>query len=321
MCFPLRCLHLRWYEYAAQCRPPALRLASSARRLCRCCLAAAALVRGRGARLLVRRAREVLELFVALAPTRVSSPVPHLSLLLHNDCRYLAHACLTLPLPYHARLDAAAAADATLVSLVEPLRALAAATLRAALHAQSAALLSTLRRAEGFVSVGEDEAAGAAAQRATHQLVRELALLRPQWCETLPRGVALSSVSRLAEAVLRPLYESLVALRHISERDSRALHKVLSFLLPACEQLLSAAARSPLDGRCEHLVPSLRRCRQLGRLLDARLAEVVAWWGEGELDAISARDLLVLLRAIWNEEALLANAREMHRALVTEAAL
>ncbi|EOD21016.1 Centromere/kinetochore protein zw10 [Emiliania huxleyi CCMP1516] len=209
--------------------------------LCRCCLAAAALVRGRGARLLVRRAREVLELFVALAPTRVSSP-----------------------------------------------------------------------------------AAGAAAQRATHQLVRELALLRPQWCETLPRGVALSSVSRLAEAisaVLRPLYESLVALRHISERDSRALHKVLSFLLPACEQLLSAAARSPLDGRCEHLVPSLRRCRQLGRLLDARLAEVVAWWGEGELDAISARDLLVLLRAIWNEEALLANAREMHRALVAEAAL
>ena len=160
-----------------------------------------------------------------------------------------------------------------------------------------------------------------------------------------------TSAPSLAKAVLRPLYESLVALRHISERDSRALHKVLlsphlssslptsphpsrtsphisralhkvlSFLLPACEQLLSAAARSPLDGRCEHLVPSLRRCRQLGRLLDARLAEVVAWWGEGELDAISARDLLVLLRAIWNEEALLANAREMHRALVAEAAL
>ena len=38
-------------------------------------------------------------------------------------------------------------------------------------------------------------------------------------------------------------------------------------------------------------------------------------------DALSARDLLVLLRAIWNEEALLANAREMHRALVAEAAL
>ena len=41
-------------------------MASSARRLCRCCLAAAALVRGRGARLLVRRAREVLEAACAL---------------------------------------------------------------------------------------------------------------------------------------------------------------------------------------------------------------------------------------------------------------
>ena len=99
----------------------------------------------------------------------------------------------------------------------------------------------------------------------------------------------------------------------------RVLHRLLSYLLPAFEQLLNSSARQSLGPRAEHLVPSLRRCRQVAWLLDARLTHVVERHAAGGLDALSPRHLLFFIRALWTEEALLANAKHMHAQLIAEA--
>ena len=87
-----------------------------------------------GAALLCARARDVLDLWVAVVPAAHAARlelVPHAALLLHNDCLLLAHACLTLGAEYGCALPAPLRTRVTFVDLAPALRRLAAAQLQA----------------------------------------------------------------------------------------------------------------------------------------------------------------------------------------------
>jgi hypothetical protein len=91
-----------------------------------------------GAALLCARARDVLDLWVAVVPAAHAARlelVPHAALLLHNDCLLLAHACLTLGAEYGCALPAPLRTRVTFVDLAPALRRLAAAQLQACHHA------------------------------------------------------------------------------------------------------------------------------------------------------------------------------------------
>lgn len=308
-----------------------------------------------GAGLLYARARDVIDLFLAAAPHRSAEVlVPHVALLLHNDARLLRHRCLTLGLQYARRLPppiGGAGGSASFVDLAPELQALAARTFEAVLHEVQQQLFVALSGARGFVRVGEDAEAHAHASAATRQLIHHTRRLHRMALETLPRPTAMELLGRAVEAPLGSLCAQVLGLRHISDADSRALQaEVFTPLCAACDALLQPApegapatghggadgelgdcdgrasdpnAAAEAEGGGDVYAPSLRMAKQLSRVLGAdRLWHVREQWELAELDALPARDLLALLRAIYPNADLATNpeARSFVDALAEAAA-
>jgi len=308
-----------------------------------------------GAGLLYARARDVIDLFLAAAPHRSAEVlVPHVALLLHNDARLLRHRCLTLGLQYARRLPppiGGAGGSASFVDLAPELQALAARTFEAVLHEVQQQLFVALSGARGFVRVGEDAEAHAHASAATRQLIHHTRRLHRMALETLPRPTAMELLGRAVEAPLGSLCAQVLGLRHISDADSRALQaEVFTPLCAACDALLQPApedapatghggadgelgdrdgrasdpnAAAEAEGGGDVYAPSLRMAKQLSRVLGAdRLRHVREQWELAELDALPARDLLALLRAIYPNADLATNpeARSFVDALAEAAA-
>ena len=308
-----------------------------------------------GAGLLYARARDVIDLFLAAAPHRSAEVlVPHVALLLHNDARLLRHRCLTLGLQYARRLPppiGGAGGSASFVDLAPELQALAARTFEAVLHEVQQQLFVALSGARGFVRVGEDAEAHAHASAAMRQLIHHTRRLHRMALETLPRPAALELLGRAVEAPLGSLCAQVLGLRHISDADSRALQaEVFTPLCAACDALLQPVpedapatghggadgdlgdcdgrasdpnAAAEAEGSGDVYAPSLRMAKQLSRVLGAdRLRHVREQWDASELDALPARDLLALLRAIYPNADLATNpeARSFVDALAEAAA-
>ena len=294
-----------------------------------------------GAGLLYSRARDLVDLFLSLAPTHSAEVlVPHTALILHNDAMLVRHRCLTLGIEFASRLPSPLCADeapATFIDFAPELQSFAQGAVELVAHAAREQLLVALAAARGFVRVGEDAEAHGHASVATRQLLHELRKLHRLVSETLPLHAGMQLLAKVVETPLADLCGQVLALRHISEADSRALQMdVLAPLCTACDTVLQPApalgrtgedtpASTELQGvqQGEQLVPSLRTARQLAWVLGAeRLRYIHERWSAKELDALPARDLLALLRSLYPHSALASdpNARRFVDALAEEAA-
>jgi hypothetical protein len=247
----------------------------------------------------------MVELFIALTPREPA--VLRLALSWHNDALHLARECLTLVLPYHAGLSPAAATRATMVGLRAPLLALARTVLSEAVGEARAAMLETLEQANGLLAVGEDTAAGERARAVSQRIARQLAALSDELAEHLTTDAAATAIALAAEPVLAELVRTVLSLRHISEKDSHELCRVVETVTTACEALLDGGAAEPL--------PSVARSRQVQFVLGSRLTMVVEHHEKGALAGLRPVELISLMRALWTEEALLNNARSTLKAL------
>ena len=169
-----------------------------------------------GAELLSSRARDMLDLFMAVvvaaaargslvvtagtsAHNALGGFVPQTALFLHNDCQLLARACLSLGAEYATSLPTkAVSGDATFVDLAPEFQWVATQQLYAAIDALLAQLLSYLACVRDLIGhrpsdrsglgVGEDGMADMAAKQALKQLLHALRCLRCLCCLRSTRG-------------------------------------------------------------------------------------------------------------------------------------
>lgn len=161
--------------------------------------------------------RDAVHVYIAIAPVYRGSDlegVPHLSMLLHNDCRFLAahlarlHATLAMQQQSHPidTLPPSSRPPLVLVDLCAPLRSLGAKYLTLHVGRMRAALgeLSDLLRSF-FESDAEDETLHHSCVLATRQAMHELHALEKTWSRLMGDGHAHASAARGAEASDAPL--------------------------------------------------------------------------------------------------------------------
>ena len=283
----------------------------------------------RSATVIYRRARDLVELFAAVAVGRAALEppiVPHATLLLSDDCTLLAHCCLSLGAAWVPRLPSPLReAGISFTDFVPMLRARAEELLDAVFCAQRDELLDAVAQGGSFEGVGENEEAERAARAALRRLSHQLRALPASWAHTVPWGVGLARLRDLVDAPLAALLRRLLALRHISEQDGTVLQALLQDLCAAVDSLFASAhttaletglAAAPsvtdasLDANHETafgVTPCLRKCQQLEWLLGARLPQLEERYHAGQLDAFSAREVLHVVCAVYDEGALQAD--------------
>ena len=268
------------------------------------------------------------------------APVPYALILMHNDATLLRRRCLTLAAEYAKRWPVRVAACATFVDLAPALSTTAAIAREHLVSLVSPELEAVLSEARGFAHVGEDASAGHAAELATKRLIHKLRKLYHTWADALPPTVCTELLAASLDAPIRALNAQLLSLRHISEADSRALQQLvvvplasatLDGVLDARPTGMPAAAGASgsssippairIDDPHEATLSSLRewagrarrytclrRMLQVGWLLGARLAHIYELREQGELETLSASELLTMLTALFERSALASDA-------------
>ena len=278
----------------------------------------------RAAMLLYRRARDIVELFCAVAVGRAALEppiVPHATLLLSVDCSLLARCCFSLGAEWALRLPSPLReAGVSFTDLVSMLRVRAEQLLEVVFCAQRDELLNAVAQGGSFEGVGESEEAQRAARAALRRLSHQLRALPASWANTAPWAEGLARLRNLIDASLAALLRRLQALRHISEQDGTELQAFLQELCAAVDSLLAsaqstareaglaAALSDGADGETPcAATKGLRKCRQLEWVLGARLAQLEARYRAGKLDAFSAREILQIVCAVYDEGTLQAD--------------
>ena len=260
---------------------------------------------------LYRTVREMLDLFRAIIPSTHGEEVaniPRTAAVLHNDCVFLAHHCLTLGLEYKDQFPLAAGADDTrgqllrqtcmFVDMVPPFRELADRAMGDMLEKQKAQLWEvvgsritllgdSLRSNESLVEWSEAETALKAG-------LYHLRHLSQAWKPTLSREVYGRSIGYLGDILFTMFSDQVMKATAISESAS---------------QLLSALFRSAMQGVSELLDQDTLFCRcwdrfsAVGRFMDMSLADIQAALAEGVFRTVTGPELSRLIIATFSDSA------------------
>jgi centromere/kinetochore protein ZW10 len=251
----------------------------------------------------------MLDLFRAIIPSTHGEEVaniPRTAAVLHNDCVFLAHRCLTLGLEYKDKFPLAKGADDTrgkllrqtcmFVDMVPPFRELADRSMGDMLEKQKAQLLEvvgsritllgdSLRSNESLVEWSEAETAIKAG-------LYHLRHLSQAWKPTLSREVYGRSMGYLGDTLFTMFSDQVMKAAAISES--------------AC-QLVSALFRSAMQGVSELLDQDTLFCRcwdrfsAVGRFMDMSLADIQAALAEGVFRTVTGPELSRLIVATFSE--------------------
>lgn len=258
---------------------------------------------------LYRTVREMLDLFRAIIPSTHGGEVatiPRTAAVLHNDCVFLAHHCLTLGLEYKDKFPLAAGAEDTrgqllrqtcmFVDMVPPFRELADRSMGDMLERQKAQLWEvvgsritllgdSLRSNESLLEWSEAETALKAG-------LYHLRHLSQAWKPILSREVYGRSMGYLGDTLFTMFSDQVMKATAISESAS---------------QFLSALFRSAMQGVCDILNQDIRSCRcwdrfsAVGRFMDMSLSNIQAALAEGVFRAVTGPELSRLITATFSE--------------------
>lgn len=201
------------------------------------------------ARALCATARDVLDVWRALAPTSIGGALgeaPGATTILASDALCLAHACASLGAQYGSRLPPALRAEASFAESAASLSGLAAETMAELVESQRAMALSFAQGALELARVADGAGAGAArgavdaetgaADAAVARTAHQLRHLAAVWCALLPPAAAGHALSAVADGVLAELTAAVLqprapaAIRALRARASRLVALLVQLL-------------------------------------------------------------------------------------------
>jgi centromere/kinetochore protein ZW10 len=256
---------------------------------------------------LYRTAREVLELFRAIIPVTHGHEIAHVprtAAILHNDCVFIAHNCLSLGLEYRERYtDDAKTPQGNLlqqtcifVDMVPLFRDLAERSMGEMLDIQAKqivelvgkpiAMLGESLRSDEIVSEWSEAEAAVAAG------LYHLGHLNKAWRPVLSYDVLTRSIGYLADVLFSLLLDQIMKASDIST--------------PAC-QFVNAQFEKVVK-EVDNMTEGDRTGSQLmdrffaiGRFMDMSLADIETNLSEGLFRSISAPELSKLIMACFND--------------------
>ena len=262
---------------------------------------------------LYRGARDVLDLFHAVAVQRISDDplVPHTTLVWSNDCLLLAHCCVLFGSEFGPRLPPPLR-EATFADMFALLSATADEMLEHVWSGQFQESLSILQEGGSFAALGENADARDVAQRVLKKLEHQFDQLQTSWLALLPALQARERLRQLVDGILAELLSRLQDLVHISKRDSDVLAELLHNVAHKCDRVLSTSIPVSPGGRISPAPYHLRKCRQLEWILQARLKDVHERFQQGKLaktaskpeNLFSPHELLRFVHALYEHATL-----------------
>ena len=251
---------------------------------------------------LYRTSRDMLDLFRAIIPSTHAAEIkslPRTAAVLHNDCVFLAHHCLTLGLEYKERFPETTDERGRLlreacifVDMVPPFRELADKAMGDMLEGQRDQLwelvgvrVTLLGRAlESNESLMEWTDAETAMKAGLHHLQH----LSHAWKPILSTDVFCTSIGFLVDFVFGMFLEQILSATDISE-------SACSFL----SSLTSIAMQSVL-----RMVPTTKdwdRFSAVGRFMDMSLVDVHVALSQGVFASVTGPELSKLIRATFGD--------------------
>ncbi|KAL1520207.1 hypothetical protein AB1Y20_023677 [Prymnesium parvum] len=259
--------------------------------------------------------RNLIELFVAAACAIRTASEPlvlHTTLLMSDDCAFLACCCISLDSEHTPRLPAPLCAHASLVDLAAMLREESQLLLHAVFSAQRDELVGIVEQGGPFSGVGESEEARWMAKSVLRRLEHQLRLLPAIWTETVPSVIGVQNLERLVETAVNVLLGKVQSLRHISERDCSILQSLLHGLCSTCEEILRATDLPSIG----ITIRAIRHCREVEWILGARLSQIRDRYLAGEFNSVLSCELMHLLRAMYDPAALQSDQHSHFMALL-----
>ncbi|KAI8924925.1 Centromere/kinetochore Zw10-domain-containing protein [Entophlyctis helioformis] len=206
----------------------------------------------RGATILYEASRDLLDLFRSAKTSILYSPSPslstlppHLSMVFHNDCMYMAHWCM-LAGPKHAShvsidcttsnatehgQDSAARPTPThsrelhFMDLADPFQRLAQAFFQKQQRAQQANLVESVAAANGFDCL--EPARHECVERAVKQVLYHIRHIAKIYHHALPRQVYLIAVGQLVGTACEAVTKQIEALSDMAEEESVKLAELV----------------------------------------------------------------------------------------------
>jgi hypothetical protein len=258
---------------------------------------------------LYRGAREILDLFRAIVPATLGNEVatvPRTAAVLHNDCVFLAHHCLTLGLEYKEKFPPSSSEDdargkvlrqtCIFVDMVPPFRELAQKSMGEMLERQQGQLWEIVGSRITFLGKSlrsnETVAEWTEAETAVKAGLYHLRHLSQAWRPILSHEVFVRSIAHLSDVIFAMLVDQVL--------------KAMAVSVPA-SQFVSALFNTAVRGASDILNVDVVVCRNwdrftaIGRFMDMSLADINAGLSEGVFRSVTASELSRLITVTFDE--------------------
>jgi len=277
---------------------------------------------------LYRTARELLDLYRAIIPAAHGSEiasVPRTAAILHNDCVFFAHNCLTLGLEYKEKFlasgdDAPTTARlrqlCTFVDLVPPFRELAERTMGSMIDRQKAQLLEVvgarisilrdaLRENESVVEWTDAETALTAG---TYHLRH----LSQAWRPVLSRDIYARAMGNLVDTIFSLYLDQVLSAHDISEPAGNFIGALFRNATRSMSELfdedVTGSAGASASSAGELTATKIARAGSYGEKIDAvgkfmfmSLTDINAGLGDGTFKSVTGQELSKLIVAAFDD--------------------
>mmetsp|Transcript_25369 Transcript_25369/g.37462 ORF Transcript_25369/g.37462 Transcript_25369/m.37462 type:complete len:829 (+) Transcript_25369:97-2583(+) len=256
-----------------------------------------------------KTAREILDMFRAIIPTKFEkevSTVPRTAAILHNDCAFFAHHCLTLGLRYKDKFPSSSdekdirgrilRQTCVFVDMVPIFREIADQAMGDMLQMQHVQLLEIVGSRIGMfgesLSSNESLSEWVDAETAMKGGVYHVKHLSQAWGPILSRDVHRRSVGFLMDTIFNLYLDQCFRVRSISEP---ARHLVGSVFRLGMQGALEVTNKE-VDGCL-----AWGRFSTVGRFMDMSLADINVGLSDGVFRSITGAELSSLIKATFGD--------------------
>lgn len=246
--------------------------------------------------------RNICELYCAVVPVYHKEEIetlPQQTAVHHNNSMYIAHCLLTLGSRYELALPLSV--PVTFVDLVPELRKSGVEAFLAQMRRQRQQLLLSLKEESVFQNIDCDEGVFPKAEKAVHQCLCQLGLLKKVWADVLPVDVYFKAIGTLLNTCLEEIILSVASMEDIAASASAQLDSVFSIVLKQAPSLFTVTSVDKSD-HIHLYVRKWFKFQELQLVLGASMQEIVDRWssGKGPLAShFSADEVKHLIRALF----------------------
>ncbi|CAN1843359.1 Centromere/kinetochore protein zw10 homolog [Linum perenne] len=258
-----------------------------------------------------RAARDAILLYEAVVPVKLERKLDNFdqaAVLMHNDCLYLSQEILGLAFQYRPDFPISIKDHAVFADMAPRFHEMANEILQRQIKLVIHNLKEAIDGASGFQNshlMQQFESA----KFSIDQVVFVLEKVRIIWEPLLLPSTYKKSMSAVLESVLSRITVEILQLDDMAAEETLQLQRLIQLMLegisPVLDSLLSTKEKpgQHSSSRIDDLIPSLRKIRKLGELLDLPLLSITTGWEKGELHrcGYSQPEVVDLIRAIFTD--------------------